>query len=154
MRVKKHITIIEERDIEIIGATLLSVDEARKLLTKDERKYNANWWLRSPAKYSYCVSYIGKNGNVYCCGGRVDSPHLIRPALRIKLNCSFNIGDIFEFDGRKFKIISPDLAWMIDSDLGCFQFNSDWHDPSAHVYELSQAKVVVDEWLDMARRRN
>lgn len=157
MRVKKYITIIEEKDIEILGATLLTVDEARKLLDKEDRKYTINWWLCSSGKhtgYTDGVAYIGVNGNVYVSGQSPTRANAIRPALRIKRNFHFDIGDVFEFDGRKFKVISEDLAWMADGDLGCLQFNEDWRAPNANIYECSKVKTFVDEWFDMAKRRN
>lgn len=154
MRVKKYITIIEEKDIEILGATLLTVDEARKLLVKEDRKYTINWWLRSPGKYTGSIVYIGKSGNVYESGGSPAVAQAVRPALRIKRNFHFDIGDVFEFDGRKFKVISEDLAWMTDGDLGCLQFNEDWRAPNANIYECSKVKTFVDEWFDEAIKRN
>lgn len=141
---------------KIIDARLLSLEEALAL-PEVMRVWNTErygeWWLQGcgPSYEGYAYS-VTKTGRIQF--SLVDEQKYIRPALKIDIkNTPFKVGDNFMFGGKEFKIISPDLAWMTDGNLGCLQFNEDWRAPNANIYECSKVKTFVDEWFDMAKRR-
>lgn len=134
--------------VKVLGATLLSREEAEELLTKEERFYENWWWLRSPGYYSFDTCYVNFGGYVYddCytnyAGGGV------RPALKINISSSdVKVGDVFMFGGKEFKIISPELAWMHNDDIGTCAFREKRDAPDANVYEVSDVKNYVDAWF-------
>ena len=64
MKVDKIVKPTVEKELEITGATLLSVKEIEKCLTLKERVYDHHWWLCSPC-YDYdCVAYVGYDGYI------------------------------------------------------------------------------------------
>lgn len=139
------------KNVKILGATLLSKEEAETFLTKEDRVYENWWWLRSPGYYSFDTCYVNFGGYVYddCytnyAGGGV------RPALKINISSSdVKVGDVFIFGGKKFKVISPELAWMHKSDIGCCAFREKVDAPDANVYEASDVKKIIDKWFASA----
>ena len=131
-------------EIEFSGATLLSADEAKTLLTKEERKYKDSWWLRTPGYFSNCACIVYHYGDVYDDGYSVSFGNFgIRPALQISNLGSFNVGDIFSIGKYYFKIISPELAWMYLQDIG-----KDYFDNKSNNYETSHVKEIVNSWFE------
>ena len=133
-------------NIKILGSTLLSAEEAENLLTKENRKYHCWWWLRSPGDYSSYAASVYVDGDVYYYGGGVNyDGHCVRPALKISNLESSNllIGDVFEVGDWKFKVISENLAWMYEQDIGDHIF-----DAKTNVYEQSEIKQFVDNWFE------
>ena len=129
-------------NLEIEGATLLSVDEARVLPFR-LRQHDNWWWLRSPGKdsdYTISVSSGGYDDTSYVYCDCISA----RPALIIRNfeSSNFEIGDIFKFDGKKFEIISKDLAFCL-GDIGLHRF-----DDNSNNYEKSAIKKYVDEWFE------
>ena len=139
--------------LKIKGATLLSVDEARKLLSKRDREYPSWWWLRSPGHYQGNAASVTYDGSVNYLGDDVDyGDDCVRPALKISLKYSdYKIGDIFKFGNKTFKILSDDLAFCLE-DIGTHCFRKDWKAPDANVYEASDVKRFVDVWFEKAMR--
>ena len=134
------------RNLKIHGATLLSVEETENLLTREERKYHCWWWLRSPGISSDGAAGVGNGGDVYCNGyGVYGDDDCVRPALQISNLESSNllIGDVFEVGDYKFRIISEDLAWMYEQDIGDHRF-----DEETNVYGQSEIKQFVDDWFE------
>lgn len=136
---------------KIEGATLLSVNEAETLLTKEERKHSNWWWLRSPGIYQTYAAYVTYDGSVISFGYYVYTDNFcVRPALRINIeNSDFKIGDIFIFGNKRFKIISDDLALCTD-DIGNFCFRKNYEAEDANDYDKSDAKKIVDQWFARA----
>ena len=139
--------------LKIKGATLLSVDEAKKLLSEEDREYSNWWWLRSPGYSQGYAASVNLDGSVHYCGDDVDyADDCVRPALKINLESSgLTIGDTFSFGGKTFKIISDDLAFCLE-DIGTHCFRKDWKAPDANVYEASDVKRFVDAWFEKAMR--
>ncbi len=137
-------------DFEFVRATLLSVEEAETMLTKEERKYRNSWWLRSPGYRTYYAALVYCGGDFDYYGTSVNySNACVRPALIFEsLSDGWAIGDTFEIGIYRFKIISNHLAWLYGQDLGIYQFRDDWKAESADVYELSDVKRFVDEWFN------
>lgn len=149
MIVKTKKIIESNIDIKIINATLLSVEEAVTLLTKQERTYKNWWWLRSPGLFSGIAAYVldGGYGNDYGCNVS-HSSGCVRPALNIDIsNSDIKVGDTFEFGGKEFKVISDTLAWMHKDDIGTTAFRTDYRQPDANIYEVSDIKKFVDKWF-------
>jgi len=148
MKVNKIIKSTVEEELEITGATLLSVEEVIEYLTEEEIEYNDMWWLRSPGTYSDYVACVNYDGYIYNYGNYVnDRTNYVRPALQIKNleSSNFKIGDIFEIGNYEFKIISKNLAWMYEQDIGCCAFNEDFE--KGNDYETSDVKKFVDKWF-------
>ena len=140
-----------ENTFKFKTATLLSVDEARKLLSKRDREYPHWWWLRSPGYSRNCAAYVNRGGSVDYGGFDVSyGSGCVRPALKINLESSgLTIGDTFSFGGKTFKIISDELAFCLE-DIGTHCFRKDWKAPDANVYEVSDVKRFVDAWFEAA----
>ena len=138
--------------MELLRATLLSKEEATSFLTQKEREYSAWWWLRSPYD-SYYATVVDSGGwayNFYYVTYTIRG--IVRPALIINLESSdLKIGDIFEFGGKEFKILSPTIAWMHKDDIGRCAFRTDWKADNANDYESSDVKKFVDEWFETNR---
>ena len=80
------------RNLKITGATLLSVEEAENLLTREERSCEHWWWLRSPGGYGNRAAYVYSFGDVYYRGFIVSyGSHCVRPALQISVLKSSNL---------------------------------------------------------------
>lgn len=142
MRVKK--LVLEPCEVKITGATLLTVDEARKLLTGKDRDRGLWWWLRSPGHFQNDAALVNDDGSVDACGVDVsDGGGGVRPALKIENLALSNlkIGDIFYFGGKLFKLISDRLA-LCETIIGTLRF-----DESSNNYESSEIKASVDAWF-------
>ena len=149
MKVNKIIKSAVEEELEITGATLLSIEEAEEYLTESERAYNTWYWLRSRGLESYDALNVYYDGEINRNGEYVDySDGVVRPVLQIK-NLEFSnleVGDTFEFGGYEFKVISENLAWMHKQDIGQHAFNNDFK--KGNDYETSDVKRVVDAWFE------
>ena len=89
MKVNATITRNINTELDILEATLLSVEETGTLLTKKERKYNCWWWLRSPGDAQDDAVSVLSDGSVFYDGSDVSlSIGCIRPALKINLKSS------------------------------------------------------------------
>lgn len=149
MKIRKEIKQYIECDLAITGATLLSIEEAEQL-PLELRKYYNWWWLRSPGDESDRAANVLYSGSIYDHGDLVDgSKVVIRPALQIKnLNSiTLKIGDIFEFGGKTFKIISDNLAFCL-TDIGEHCFRKHWESKYANDYAKSDAKKYIDNWFN------
>lgn len=139
------------KNVKILGVTLLSAEEAETLLTREERKYNYCWWLRSPGYYSNFTCYVYNSGDVHSSGRSVDFYSGVRPALNIDISSSnIKTGDVFNYGGKEFKVISDSLAWMHNSDIGCYAFRKEWQVKNANEYEASDVKKFIDKWFSLA----
>lgn len=148
--VKKQIPTFVDEPLDIKGATLLSEEEVKSLLTEKERAYVYWWWLRTPGGYSSRhACYVSYGGSVNDYGVRVSDDDVgVRPALIINLESSdLEIGDIFKFGGKEFQILSPTIAWLFRDDIGRCAFRKDWKTANASNYETSDVKKIIDEWF-------
>lgn len=149
-KVEKIVTVHEPCEIEITGATLLTVDEAKSLLTINDRACESWWWLRSPGNNQLYAAYVRDDGSVYAYGLRVDSDGVgVRPALKIENLAlpNLKIGDTFCFCGERFKLISARLA-LCETIIGLSIF-----DKSSNDYDRSEIKAYVDQWFDELMNR-
>ena len=150
MNVDKIVTVKE--DLDIIGATLLSIEEAKQLPIK-LRRYHNWWWLRSPGYFSNYAVLVNSDNSIYGYGGSVDyRDSVVRPALEISILESSNlkIGDQFEFGEKLFQIVSSNLAFCL-SDIGKHCFREDWQAQDANIYEKSDVNRYIDEWFEQNR---
>jgi len=153
MKVKKIFVSKLELELNITGATLLTIDEAREL--PERLKAYRNWWLRSPGGYADFAAYVDYNGFIHSHGDYIrNNLNVVRPALIISNleSSEFKVGDRFEFDGKEFEIVFDYLAFCL-TDIGqcAFKksFKKDWAG-DANNYEESDIKKFIDEWFEKA----
>ena len=133
---------------DIVGVTLLTVDEA-KSLSRDQRLVEDIWWLRSPGYIDYEAACVfGTDGLVYGLGYNVSWKLGVRPALQIANLESSNLGlgDSFGFAGYTWTIISNDKA-LCDDVIGYSVFREDWEAEDANNYEASDVKKYLERWF-------
>lgn len=147
MRVRKIYISTVELELDISGATLLTIEEAEQL-PKRLKVYKNWWWLRSRGNNSCLVTIIDYDGFIDFHGDYITSDNDVRPLLMISNLESSNlqIGDTFKFGGKKFEIISNDKAFCLD-DIGTCSFKSDWETLDANDYEKSDVKQFIDKWF-------
>lgn len=145
----KKFAIANLKQPKILGATLLSKEEAETLLPKRKRKYHSYWWLRTPSKkFSYIACDVEPDGFIGSGNGVTDETNAIRPALRINITSSnFKVGNTFMFGDKKFKILSPTLAFIYNDEIGHCAFRKDQNAEDANIYEASDVKKFVDAWF-------
>ena len=148
MKVTKIIT--QELDLEITEATLLTIEEARKL-PEWLRRYDEWWWLKSPGCNSNYVTFVDDDGFVNSFGDYAFVDNIVRPVLIISNFDSSNlqIGDTFEFGDEKFEVISNDKAFCL-GDIDYMEFRKDPDAPDANDYEKSDVKKYIDVWFEKA----
>ena len=141
----------EVDELEITGATLLTVGEAEKL-PKGLRIYPRWWWLKTRGILSNYVTLVTKLGYINKEGVDVAfEKGAVRPALIIENLKSSNlkIGDEFKF-GRyyRFVIISDNKAFCL-GDIGEYYFNHfvEGELDNFNDYEQSDIKKIVDDWF-------
>ena len=152
MTVDKIVT--QKEELEIVGATLLSSEEAETLPLR-LRKHTNWWWLRSPGCISDLAAGVSGGSSILSYGGDVrNGTGAVRPALIIKNLKSSNlkIGDTFLFGNKKFEIISDVIAFCLE-DIGQYCFKKDWKASEANDYEKSDVKKFVDNWFENSNRR-
>ena len=142
----------EVKDI-VKGITLLSVEEAKNLLTKEQRTCTYNnepcwWWLRTPSDSQRNAANVNYFGSVDYRGsfvGHVDG--CVRPALILSNLKSSNLksGDKFKFGGYTFTVISEKYA-LCDEAIARTAFREDWEAKDANAYEKSDVKKFLDNW--------
>lgn len=145
MKTKVEKLVREPCEVEITGATLLTVDEANDLLTVEDRACGSWWWLRSPGYCEDAAVDVDEDGFVHVFGGTVRGYSVgVRPALKIENLASANleIGDEFYIGEQRFKVISDHLA-LCDLIVGYSRFDSKGND-----YENSEIKAYVDHWFE------
>jgi len=146
MKAYKQIITTEPIDIQISEVTLLSEEEyeyAKDIIPS----INEWWWLRSPGYTQLTAASVHY-------GGSLSSSHVssdrgcVRPALRFcNLEASnLRIEDKFELAGYKWTIISPELA-ICDDVVGQSWFQKDWRVEDANIYENSDIKRWLSNWV-------
>lgn len=140
------ITKVDE--FKVIGATLLSIEEAEKL-PQHLRVYPCWWWLRSPGTHQDYAARVNYDGSICYYGNYVnDINFCVRPALKLK-SSNLEIGDKFEIGGIEFEVISDNLAFCM-RDIGRCAFREDWEAQDANAYETSDVRQFVEEWFKSA----
>lgn len=148
MKIEKLITIKQESNIEITGATLLSLEEYNNYKNIIPH-LDKNWWLRSPGYRSRDAAFVyGVDGYVFDNGFNVPNPFGVRPVLQINLSSSnLSVGDEFVIGKHKFTVISESYA-ISNSNIGWCPFRKDYKADNANNYEASDVKKFVDEWYE------
>lgn len=145
MRVYKYIPV--ETTMELIGATLLSVDEFEK-----HKEYitpiNGEWWLRDAGKIAGFAGYVYYDGTGEWHGDPEGSPiedeKLIRPAVTFEaeaLSEKLHMGDRFDIGETAFTVISNNMA-IANKPIGEGYFDAQSND-----YEQSSVKGMVEKWF-------
>lgn len=151
MKVNQIITTTRERELGIDGITLLSVEEYEAC--KDIIPRTAcTWWLRSPGFISETAAYVYGDGYANSYGAYVNYNYAVRPALEIyDLDSSgLQIGDKFNLFGYNWTVIS-DVYALCDELLGDLCFRKDSKAEGANLYELSDIRKYINEWLTINR---
>lgn len=125
--------IEKEENIDIIGATLLTVDEYKQYqnvippLDKD-------WWLRpsdTDSDFVPCANYLG---SIHYA--RDTSMSAVRPVL--KINADLNPGDKFTIGEYSFTAISNSYA-IVDFEI------------DDHYFTKASIKEIIDDWFVMLK---
>lgn len=146
-----------ENGITVTGATLLTVEEAKRL-PKSILKIDYPWWLRSPGNYANLAAYVYSYGSVSYYGYDVDDyVSGVRPALNIHLESPIPlVGSRFVFGDKGFEIISESQALCTGIVDECV-FRKDRTADDANDYEASDVKKFVDAWykkcLELEQKR-
>ena len=153
MKIKadKHIT--QKIDIDIIGVTLLSAEEA-EALPKEIRSIDKYWWLRSPGYFNYLAMYVRGDGSVDYNGDDVNYDGFgVRPALEVGyermclVNPRLDRGDKINLAGHTWTVISGQYI-LCDDIIGKCAFRTDWKGSDANDYEKSDVKKFLDDWFE------
>lgn len=135
-RIKK-----EKIEIEVNGATLLSVDEAEKI-PREILNCDECWWLRTPGKYQDEAAVVDYIGSVLPAGSSVYVYTVgVRPVFILEPH-NLQIGTTIEIYGIESTIISDKLA-LVKEPIGFRRFDSETND-----YKKSEIKEFVDRWFD------
>ena len=151
--------------LEITGATLLSVEEARQL---DEKILKAPdvWWLRSRGDNDRSAACVYEDGSVIDYGRDVWHSFGVRPALQLSNleESGLQIGDKFTLHSSgtskligdyNFTVISDKYA-LCDKIVWRSIFREDWEaweEKDANNYEASDVKKFVDDWFSRIKER-
>ena len=134
--------LAESSEQTVLGATLLSAEEAKKV-PKSIRAIDVWWWLRSPGYDSTSVSYVDFVGDVIVNEiNNVNNPYAVRPALKLSKN--LKIGTQFRFAGETWTVVLPKMA-LCDGMIREMGFNDSLDD--GNDYEYSKVKKYVDSWF-------
>lgn len=153
MKVEK--IIAETEELDIVKATLLSLEEAKKLPIR-LRQYNKWWWLRSSDPNQSYTVYVFGIGSAFYLGDQVyNEVGAVRPVLKLDglKSSNFTIGDVFIFSGKRFEVIDNETAFCLE-DIGTCAFRKDWRAEDANNYEKSDVKKFIDDWFDQVRKNN
>ena len=101
----------KDNQLSFVGISLLSIGEARSLLSNKQINIGCSWWLKSLGKFNKGVTYVAYDGNIDDCGMYSDYSIGIRPALKIANNTfsQVMIGDRIQIAGYSWTKISKDL---------------------------------------------
>ena len=138
MKIRRQ--IMQETEIEILGVTLLSIEEYME--NKDLiPNIDVWWWLRLPGFYQYDAALVLEDGDVHDYGFDVHDLIAVRPAQKIGNPESLNPGSKFECAGYTWTMLRGNLA-LCDSSIGKTAFSN----KSSNDYETSAAKRYVERW--------
>lgn len=148
MNVQKIIFTTQDIDVDLTGATLLSIEEykAYKDVIPDIDNW---WWLRSPGYYASYAAFVGNCGFVCTHGYYVlDDSIGVRPALCFNQSGNPLIkGDKVLIGGYKFTVISDNMM-LCDTAISNSCFSRTSKTPYINDYEKSCVKKVVDKWFE------
>ena len=148
MKVNQIITTTRERELGIDVITLLSVEEyetCKEIIPRTA----CTWWLRSPGVRSGNAAIVYSDGSASIYGYSVNSDKVaVRPALALyDLDSSgLQVGDKFNLFGYNWTVIS-DVYALCDDSLGDLCFRKDSKAEGANLYELSDIRKYIHEWL-------
>ncbi len=148
MEADRIITTTKKIDLDIQEITLLSIEETKEYLTREQLATGSWWWLRSPGFGPFRAAYVDNDGRVSTDGISVDFSHYgVRPALRISSlgSLDLSIGDKIKVGGENWTVISDDLA-LCENVVGNSCFRYAYTAPDANVYEKSDVKIWLDQW--------
>ena len=134
----------------IIGATLLSVEEAKQI-PLNILGFGGWWWLRSPGYFTGNAAVVDGDGVVRERGDSVDDDNdSVRPALHLYLEPSDPMSDGTKLRIGKygFIIVCNGKYALCDTPIGKSAFRKDWDAEDANDYEASDVKKVVDDWFE------
>ena len=151
MNAKQIIETTKDIELDVLGITLLSVEEAEQV-PEGTRAIRGRWWLRSPGYDDYNAACVDGYGDVCDLGYIVNyyEPG-VRPALIVNLDSSnLSIMDKIETAGHRWTVITDSLI-LCDDIVGFTAFRADWQANDANVYEASDVKKWLEKWWEENR---
>ena len=145
MWVDELVTLKVPKKIQITNVTLLSKEEYGKYRNTIPRWYTW-WWLRSPCRY------VETDADQVQSTMLVNSEPVwmsasVRPVLVFSdILSTLKVGDKLEVAGKTWTIIENGLA-LCDNSIGFKPFKENHKVKSANVYEKSDVKKYIDNWV-------
>ena len=151
VNVMRQTACYEMVPLKILGATLMTAEQAETLIGDRLARYYNGWWTRTPGLRNFTVAYVDNYGSLNSEGVcPADMSLAIRPVLLLDnidfAYSVFNIGDIFTFGSVQFIILSSTIAFCTE-DIGTMVFKNDTFISGCNDYNLSEVKLAVDEWF-------
>ena len=144
MQVNQIKIVIEQREIDILGITLLSIEEYTRCLAAIP-ELNEFWWLRTPG-YLNDHQVLAAANYDYKYGFNVGNLLGVRPVLEVDAP-GFVVRDKFEWRDYTWTMISTTFA-LCDVCIDEQAFRKDWeHAENANVYAYSDIKKYLHDWI-------
>ena len=144
MQVNQIKTVITEKEIDILGITLLSIEEYMRCAANIS-VVNEVWWLRTPG-YLNDYHALAIAEKIYKYGFNVGNLLGVRPVLEVDAP-GFVVGDKFEWRDYTWTMISTTFA-LCDVCIDEQAFRKDWLlVDNANVYAYSDIKKYLQDWL-------
>ena len=151
---KRKMPKIQKESIK--GITLLSIDEAENLSDYILR-FPDWWWLKSPGDDGSCVKGIRPNGEIGFFARPVNfNLNAVRPILLCSNLKPLNlkIGDYVSAFDKTWQYIGNDMILLFGEPLTEMAFRKDYKAQDATVYEKSDIKKYLDNWLREQMSKN
>lgn len=137
MKIKREMEL--DANVELIGITLLSAEEAQQVSEKTLQVLEW-WWLRAAGAYNPYCSIVDDDGKIYLNGAWIDNDTGgVRPALIFKSD-ELKPKDKFTFKDKEFIVITENLALSTEI-IGYGRFDLYTND-----YEKSEIKQRLERW--------
>ena len=149
--IKKIVEIKKNAYVDIIGASLLTLDQfekARKELPHCKRE----WWIYAHNKNQEDVPIVVSRSDILSKDYNVTELLGVRPILHISHSGDLKLRDKFEFAGHMWKVIldDTDIIAISKDVIGVNQFNNENYMNEDGInpndYEHSEIKEYIDSW--------
>ena len=130
--------------VPITNVTLLSKEEYEEY--KDNIPENGQfWWLRSPGSTATHAAMVHRDNYIVNINVNMSMP--VRPILECDLDSTgLQIGNKVRLANRNWTVFNGNM-FICDTSVGSSVFNPDQNAEDANVYETSEIKTWLDNWV-------